>query len=46
MNWLCELAGVSRAGYYRFQQRRPPSADSMELRNEIQHIALRWPAYG
>jgi len=46
VNRLCELAGVSRAGYYRFQRRRPASADSMELRNEIQQIALRWPAYG
>jgi putative transposase len=46
VNWLCELAGVSRAGYYRFRRRRPASAESMDLRNEIQQIALRWPAYG
>ena len=46
MNRLCELAGVSRAGYYRFRRRHPPSAASMDLRNEIQQIALRWPAYG
>ena len=46
MNRLCELAGVSRAGYYRFRRRHPPSADRMDLRNEIQQIALRWPAYG
>jgi putative transposase len=46
VNRLCALAGVSRAGYYRFRRRRPASADSMDLRNEIQQIALRWPAYG
>ena len=46
MNRLCELAGVSRAGYYRFRRRRPPGADRMDLRNEIQQIALHWPAYG
>ena len=46
MNRLCELAGVSRAGYYRFRRRRPPGADRTDLRNEIQQIALHWPAYG
>lgn len=46
MNRLCQTAGVSRAGYYRFLLRpRRPEAD-MELRSQIQRIALRWPAYG
>ena len=36
VNRLCELAGVSQAGYYRFRRRRPASADSMDLRDEIQ----------
>jgi transposase InsO family protein len=46
VNRLCEIAGVSRAGYYRFQRRGESSAVSMDLRNVIQQIALRWPAYG
>ena len=46
MNRLCQSMGVSRAGYYRFLLRpQCPEAD-MELRSQIQNIALRWPAYG
>jgi putative transposase len=46
VNWLCEVAGVSRAGYYRFLRRgEAPEAD-MNLRHAIQTIALEWPAYG
>jgi len=46
VNRLCQTAGVCRAGYYRFLLRpRRPEAD-MELRSQIQRIALRWPAYG
>jgi putative transposase len=46
VNRLCRVAGLSRAGYYRFRRRHelPPAA--IELRDAIQHIALRWPAYG
>jgi len=40
------MVGVSRAGYYRFLLRpQRPEAD-MDLRSQIQSIALRWPAYG
>ena len=46
MNRLCQITGVSRAGYYRFRRRRESKPASMTLRNQIQHIALRWPAYG
>jgi transposase InsO family protein len=43
---MCELGQVSRAGWYR-QQAEAPSADrDLELRDEIQKIALEWPAYG
>jgi len=43
---LCELAQVSRAGFYRWRN-EPPAVDSdMDLRNEIQHIALEFPYYG
>ena len=43
---LCELAGVSRAGYYRWQQVGPTVDRDLDLRDEIQEIALEFPAYG
>lgn len=46
MSRLCQISGVSRAGYYRFRRRHESKPASMTLRNQIQHIALRWPAYG
>ena len=46
MNRLCQITGVSRAGYYRFRRRHESRPASMTLRNQLQHIALRWPAYG
>jgi putative transposase len=45
VNRLCQTAGVSRAGYYRFLRVQSPPAD-MGLRSKIQNIALHWPAYG
>ena len=43
---LCRLAHVSRAGYYR-RQDAPPAADAdLDLRDEIQRIALESPSYG
>jgi putative transposase len=40
------LAQVSRAGFYRWRD-RPPAGDSdIDLRDEIQQIALEWPCYG
>lgn len=46
MNGLCRAAGVSRAGYYRFQLCASPRESNLDLRDQIQQIALRWPAYG
>jgi len=46
VNRLCQITGVSRAGYYRFRRRHESRPASMTLRNQLQHIALRWPAYG
>lgn len=46
MNRLCQIAGVSRAGYYRFLLRPQGQAEEMDLRSQIQRVALRWPAYG
>ena len=36
MNRLCQIAGVSRAGYYRFRRRHESGQASMTLRNQIQ----------
>jgi putative transposase len=43
---MCETAGFSRAGYYRFLDPVKPAAADMEVRDQIQKIALEWPAYG
>jgi transposase InsO family protein len=44
---MVELGGVSRSGFYRFDQDDPPRADGdMELRDAIHRIALEWPSYG
>ena len=41
---MCALTGVSRAGFYRrgVRSRSAP----VELRDQVQHVALEWPAYG
>ena len=43
---MCELAQVSRAGWYRYRRESPPAHRDVELRDEIQKIALAWTAYG
>jgi putative transposase len=43
---LCELARVSRAGFYRWRRAVTPVDDDMELRDDIQRIALEFPYYG
>jgi len=43
---LCELAAVSRAGFYRWQHAPPVGDIDLDLRDEIQQIALEWPCYG
>ena len=43
---MCEVAGFSRAGYYRFLQPNQRCPADMDLRDEIQKIALEWPSYG
>jgi transposase InsO family protein len=43
---LCELGQASRAGLYRWRH-APPAVDAdLDLRDEIQRIALEWPCYG
>jgi putative transposase len=35
---MCQIAGVSRAGFYRSLQERAPTEEDMEVRSEIQKI--------
>ena len=37
---MCRLAGVSRAGFYRYLQQRHPEEEELEVRSAIQQIAL------
>ena len=43
---LCRLADVSRAGFYRWRSAVPVADADMELRDQIQRIALEFPCYG
>jgi putative transposase len=44
---MAELAQVSRASFYRFEEEAGDSSDpDMDLRDAIQRIALEWPSYG
>ena len=43
---LCRLALVSRAGFYRWRDAVPATDTDLDLRDEIQRIALEFPYYG
>jgi transposase InsO family protein len=43
---MCALGQVSRAGFYRFDPDRERLDDDLDLRDEIQRIALEFPCYG
>jgi len=43
---MCQLGHVSRAGLYRFDPEGEGADDDLDLRNEIQRIALEFPCYG
>jgi putative transposase len=43
---LCALGQVSRAGFYRWREAPPAVDGDLDLRDEIQRIALEWPCYG
>ena len=43
---MCQLGQVSRAGFYRFDSEREPWDEDLDLRDEIQRIALEFPCYG
>lgn len=46
MSALCAMTGLSRAGYYRSRLPRQGIPVQMELRDEMQKIALESPSYG
>jgi putative transposase len=43
---MCELAGVSRASFYRHWEQREPAAAETELRDAMQRLALTHRYYG
>jgi putative transposase len=43
---MCELGQVSRAGFYRFDPDHVPLDEDLDIRDEIQKIALEFPCYG
>lgn len=43
---LCALAGVSRAGFYRYRQEQAPARADAELRDMIQSLSLKHRHYG
>jgi putative transposase len=43
---MCQLGQVSRAGLYRFDPAGERPDDDLDLRSEIQRIALEFPCYG
>jgi len=40
------MTGLSRAGFYRWRVPRQATPVEMELRDQMQKVALEWPAYG
>ena len=43
---MCELGTVSGAGLYRFEPKDEAADGDLDLRDEIQRIALEFPSYG
>jgi transposase InsO family protein len=46
VNALCQMTGLNRAGFYRWRVPRQATPVEMELRDQMQKVALEWPAYG
>lgn len=46
MERLCQIGGVSRAGFYRDWQERQPGEAEVAIRDAIQKAALRYRSYG
>ena len=43
---MCDLGHVSRAGLYRFDPKAEKPDDDLDLRDDMQRIALEFPYYG
>jgi putative transposase len=46
VNALCQMTGLSRAGFYRWRVPRLVTPIEMEVRDQMQKVALESPAYG
>jgi len=46
VNALCQMTGLSRAGFYRWRVPRQATPVEMEIRDQMQKVALESPAYG
>ena len=46
MSALCQMTGLNRAGFYRWRVPRQATPVEMELRDQMQKVALESPAYG
>jgi putative transposase len=46
VNALCQMTGLNRAGFYRWRRPRQATPVEMELRDQMQKVALESPAYG
>lgn len=46
VTWVCQALALSRAPYYRWQAAAPGANQDLEVRAQIQDIALEMPAYG
>ena len=46
MSALCQMTGLSRASFYRWCVPRPATPVEMDLRDQMQKVALESTAYG
>jgi putative transposase len=46
VNALCQMTGLSRAGFYRWRMPRQADPVAMEIRDQMQKVALESAAYG
>jgi putative transposase len=46
VNALCQMTGLNRAGFYRWRMPRQADPVEMEIRDQMQKVALESPAYG
>ena len=46
MTALCQMTGLNRAGFYRWRMPRQATPVDMEIRDQMQKVALESPAYG